>query len=490
MGWLEKLWIPNQLDKDFEELLVKLDHQEIAPIDPDLRSPIVGPALTKYVWGDKYHISVGKLTTKISNLSASYIRGSAQAQMEEINQILWSLLEDEVHRSAHDIVFTTILLQSMDDFQAVNQEYSDLFGTEPNPPARVTIACGNSLPQGVNVMVSVVVALGPGAARQHLHVQSMSYWAPANIGPYSQASSVPLGINDTAAVVYVAGQIPLIPSSMEIVTRERRREESGGAQDSATFRLQIILALQHLWRIGKAINVCWWIGAIAFIVAGEDDVKRKALTAALAWTAVHTKKHDVGLVGEDSMPEDASFDVWNKQRIDGQSYMTSNDEFALPDFSCLYVEPDDRAGASSDTLIVPPFFAVEVAQLPRDSQIEWQGLGVSRTPVKFFKTIWEHGNSITACCIVSNEKIFGFIGIKLLSTEKEMYDCIESALSVLQERCKINETINGERTIYTSREIDLTRFMAQIIPCKGVWSIQGEELAAAIVVEYEMDVIK
>lgn len=47
-----------------------------------------------------------------------------------------------------------------------------------------------------------------------LHVQSRSFWAPANIGPYSQAISVPSrkGSNDRS--VYIAGQIPLIPATM------------------------------------------------------------------------------------------------------------------------------------------------------------------------------------------------------------------------------------------------------------------------------------
>lgn len=44
-----------------------------------------------------------------------------------------------------------------------------------------------------------------------LHVQSVSRWAPSNIGPYSQAKT--LG----GSIVFVSGQIALDPSTMTIL---------------------------------------------------------------------------------------------------------------------------------------------------------------------------------------------------------------------------------------------------------------------------------
>ena len=44
--------------------------------------------------------------------------------------------------------------------------------------------------EGVLVRVEAVVWRGEDALRSSLHVQSVSHWAPANIGPYSQAYSV------------------------------------------------------------------------------------------------------------------------------------------------------------------------------------------------------------------------------------------------------------------------------------------------------------
>ncbi|KAI4285536.1 MAG: hypothetical protein L6R38_000557 [Xanthoria sp. 2 TBL-2021] len=488
-GWLEKLRIPNRLDEAFDGLLETLDHERNHTPALGLRSSVEKPSPMQCDWGDKYHICTGRWTTHISNLSASHVKDSTAAQMEDITGVLRSLLEHEVHRSTADIIFTTILLRSMDDFKAVNQKYAELFGTRPNPPARVTVACENTLPPGVNVMVSVVVALGPDVARQHLHVQSISYWAPANIGPYSQATSVRLGTVDNApAVVYVAGQIPLVPESMEIVTRMRPSEEPQSEQDAASFRLQTTLALQHLWRIGKAMDVSWWVGAIAFIVAGEDDIRDKASIAALVWRKIHVPERHGEPTGRSTPTDDTGFDVWNERCMDGRSLMTGHENKVLPDFSCLSIVPDDGAEISNGYSVVPPLFTIEVAQLPRSSQIEWQGLGVFRAAVKFFETVWDGGNSITSCSMVNDTNIFGSIGIRTSSTEDDMYNQIESTISLLLKRCNASRTAHGHRTIYTSHELDMKRFRAQMIPCRNVWDVHGKELSAAIVVEYASEV--
>ena len=488
-GWLEKLRTPNWFDRGFELLLDTLDQdREHAPT---LQSRPLNEMLSskQYNWTDRYHICTGRWTTRISNLSASHVKGSAQAQLKEICRTLMSLLEHEIHRSTADIVFTTILLRSMDDFRVVNQKYAELFGARPNPPARVTVACGKTLPPGVNVMVSVVIALGPAAAHQYLHVQSISYWAPANIGPYSQAASVRLGSgdDDAPAIVYIAGQIPLVPSSMEIVTWERYSGQARCNHDTATFRLQTTLALQHLWRIGKAMDVSWWVGAIAFVVAGEDDIRDKASIAALAWSKIHVPEKLVEETGRPTPTNETGFDVWNERCIDNRSFVTGQENVVLPDFSCLSLIDDNGAELSVGYPVVPPFFAVEIAQLPRGSLIEWQGLGVSRGAVRIFEPIQEDGSSITACSVASDDKIFGFISFGLSSTQDNLVDQIESAISVLRRRCKVFGTAKGHRIAYTSYEIDVRRFEAQIIPCRSVWSVRGEELAVAVLVEYEKE---
>ena len=84
-------------------------------------------------------------------------------------------------------VIINIYLSSMDLFTRVNAVYSTFFGT--SPPARACIAI--DLPAPINVRLDCLAFSEhlPGD-RYALHVQGLSYWAPANIGPYSQAIMV------------------------------------------------------------------------------------------------------------------------------------------------------------------------------------------------------------------------------------------------------------------------------------------------------------
>ena len=76
-------------------------------------------------------------------------------------------------------------------FVPANEVYKTYFGT--SPPSRATVAV--PLPAGQRVKVEVLGyddtpkegSSSKLGGRQALHVQSLSYWAPANIGPYSQA---------------------------------------------------------------------------------------------------------------------------------------------------------------------------------------------------------------------------------------------------------------------------------------------------------------
>lgn len=75
----------------------------------------------------------------------------------------------------------------MDLFSRVNAVYGTFFGI--SPPARACV--GIDLPPNISVKLDCVAFVEHTLLeRQSLHVQSLSYWAPANIGPYSQAITV------------------------------------------------------------------------------------------------------------------------------------------------------------------------------------------------------------------------------------------------------------------------------------------------------------
>jgi diphthine-ammonia ligase len=75
----------------------------------------------------------------------------------------------------------------MDIFPLVNAVYSGFFGS--SPPARACVAVDLPHPIRVRLDCTAFVERIP-TDRQALHVQGLSYWAPANIGPYSQAITV------------------------------------------------------------------------------------------------------------------------------------------------------------------------------------------------------------------------------------------------------------------------------------------------------------
>ncbi|KAI0068768.1 hypothetical protein BV25DRAFT_1986338 [Artomyces pyxidatus] len=137
-----------------------------------------------------------------------------------INTVVALTLEDEVREcfralqtalEAHSLLLSNvaninIFLSSMDYFAQMNAIYSTFFGT--SPPARACVAV--DLPSPCRVKLDCVAYAEQGPSdRQALHVQSVSYWAPANIGPYSQAITV-------GERIFISGQIGLIPSSMTL----------------------------------------------------------------------------------------------------------------------------------------------------------------------------------------------------------------------------------------------------------------------------------
>lgn len=72
----------------------------------------------------------------------------------------------------------------MEFFGRINAVYSTFFGS--NPPARACVAI--DLPDPCRIKLECVAyAEQVPEDRYALHVQGLSYWAPANIGPYSQA---------------------------------------------------------------------------------------------------------------------------------------------------------------------------------------------------------------------------------------------------------------------------------------------------------------
>lgn len=339
--------------------------------------------------------------SSFSSSSSPSIADATQSIVDQVRQRLQHLPDNDNNNNkspTHSVVRTLVMLRRMADFPAFNAVYGTLFTGAPNPPSRVTIACGEALPEGVDVAVFLSVLDDAtkidAAHRQGLHVQSRSYWAPANIGPYSQAVSVLAHADGNKSssssssssgprVVSIAGQIPLVPATMDLPDQAVEAREGGGSIQAsaspASFSFQATLALQHLWRIGIDLNVQWWGCTIAYVPRQADEtttpsLPNKALLAAQAWRTAHEwrpKSEDEDGDEEDDDEDNDGPDLWDR-KFDARYAMygaggSSNENAPrLPDWRVL-----DSNSSAKSAHAVPPVFLAEVQELPRSAPVEW-----------------------------------------------------------------------------------------------------------------------
>ncbi|XP_065492286.1 diphthine--ammonia ligase [Caloenas nicobarica] len=135
-----------------------------------------------------------------------------------------------------DIILVHLYVKNMKDFNVINSVYVTEF--DLCPPARVCVE--TLLPDGVLFCIDCLahkcdVAMDDVLRDEKLvmHVQSISHWAPASIGPYSQSVKV-------GDVLYCAGQIALVPCMMQLV--------SGGIWTEA------VVSLRHVERVLQAMR--------------------------------------------------------------------------------------------------------------------------------------------------------------------------------------------------------------------------------------------
>ncbi|KAK0230964.1 hypothetical protein IW262DRAFT_1453888 [Armillaria fumosa] len=178
------------------------------------------------------------LWTTVSNVQS--LKQETITIEEEVTEC-FNLLRDQLARHSlqlHQCTNINIFVSSMDHFTRINGVYATFFGT--SPPARACVAV--DLPHPRRVKIDCIAFADKSLAdRQALHVQSLSYWAPANIGPYSQAI-----ISDER--VFISGQIGLIPPSLSMPS-------------PPSLALETALSIQHVDRIVTALKEnSSWVG--------------------------------------------------------------------------------------------------------------------------------------------------------------------------------------------------------------------------------------
>lgn len=159
------------------------------------------------------------------------VQESTDNALEKITE----LLQQHDYKLSH-VCYTTLYIRNMSEYVSLNQVYSKSFNF-PNPPTRVCVEC--PLPPSCEIIIEVVAFKAKtemsevSNKRTTMHVQGISHWCPANIGPYSQSTKI-------GDITYISGQIALVPGSMKII--------DGGIKS------QCKLILRHINRISKAIN--------------------------------------------------------------------------------------------------------------------------------------------------------------------------------------------------------------------------------------------
>ncbi|KAK8203016.1 hypothetical protein IWZ01DRAFT_118933 [Phyllosticta capitalensis] len=480
---LKDLRIPDILDAEFEELgnslEVLLNQSKKTGLISKSESNIYAKTPPHLLQTTYVHRSTLTISNLISPLDAA--PSDPSSQLTNIVTDLRQILADH-GVTPSSITSTTLLLRSMTLFATLNPIYGALFNA-PTPPSRVTIACGDSLPPDVDVMLSCTVDLVSSAGsggRRGLHVQSRSYWAPANIGPYSQAVAVPASTASTTDIVHLAGQIPLVPASMAMATVS----DVPALKQVSEFGVQTVLALQHLWRIGRAMHVHWWTCGVAFISdCDQAEGDRRAQIATRAWEGIHEIMHRPFEQHEEE--DDGEVDVWDmKYGGRGAALEPEKDRRpALPDYNRIQGRP-----------LTPPSFVAQVSSLPRDASIEWTSPGLSvrssNVTVKSSPSSAAAGHPLDVFSAHSGDDGVSFFVAGITHPSQ-----LEGLKEVLTPAGLPEETPTDERDeegdvdavfiVYLAGELPrawLEAVKPTVVPCRRVWGSDGSELLAGVVV--------
>ena len=112
----------------------------------------IGPYSTAVIHGDTCYLSG---VIPVVPATGKLAEGGAEEQARQVFENMKTVLA-ELNRSMDDVLKTTVFLQDLGSFGAVNQVYAEYFG--PNYPARSCVEVAK-LPMGALVEVEAIVAM-------------------------------------------------------------------------------------------------------------------------------------------------------------------------------------------------------------------------------------------------------------------------------------------------------------------------------------------
>ncbi|CAM0142061.1 unnamed protein product [Umbelopsis sp. WA50703] len=207
------------------------------------------------------YYSIAGTTAYSNNISESTI-ADIQDIKEETRQCMQNIERQlqEVDLTWKDVVMMQVYVANMADFGLINQIYKTFF--DINPPPRALV--GTTLEKPAKLQIDVMARRSSSQdSKQTMHVQGMSYWAPANIGPYSQSVI-------TKELAFIAGQIGMIPNTLDLPQPRSIVSEAA-------------LSLRNLENITKVLDMDLEKEvAICYCYVNDQNLLPKAR---MAWTA-------------------------------------------------------------------------------------------------------------------------------------------------------------------------------------------------------------
>jgi len=146
----------------------------------------------------------------------------------------------------------------------------------------------------------------------------------------------------------------------------------------------------------------------------------------------------------------------------------------LPDRSCVRVRSfDNGRHVEQSGLKIPPCFIAEVEELPRNADVEWSSVGVSG---KVEQGRDGSGTAIeTTCAHKDGTLSYTEVWWEVLRTEGDWDDKL---------RCRGKKGYDLFVEVYTS--VGVPEWLAEdipgamIVPCRSIWTGDGEEVDAVV----------
>mmetsp|Transcript_51592 Transcript_51592/g.109629 ORF Transcript_51592/g.109629 Transcript_51592/m.109629 type:complete len:727 (-) Transcript_51592:63-2243(-) len=179
-----------------------------APSASSLPRAAVGPVLRSIGGGLSASSSLDATSMSLPESTGSEGGSAAEAAALQCDELLAAITKwlTEIRpegRGLRDVVLAEVQVRDLSCFEALNKVYAKYFAVEP--PPRLCIQ--TVLPKKHHLRVRLLMQTDPEASCERLRVQSISTWAMACIGPYSQAALV-------NGNLMTAGVLGLTPHSM------------------------------------------------------------------------------------------------------------------------------------------------------------------------------------------------------------------------------------------------------------------------------------